>query len=219
MEINELKEIAAQLRKPSGELGLQIGEFMNKGNVQMHHDTIRTLHATGEEHILEIGMGNGFFVKEILEPNSSVKYTGCDYSVLMVSEACKMNQDYVASGRAQFLHATAGSLPFSSQTFDKIFTINTIYFWEHPPLVLQQLHHLLKPEGNLIIAFRPERQMKNYPFANYGFQLYSKEAVKELLLENSFEVTEVHENQEPDFDLKGELMKMENTVIVCRKAQ
>jgi ubiquinone/menaquinone biosynthesis C-methylase UbiE len=214
MDENTLKHIAQQLRKPEGEGGKQVGQKMNSGNKYINQWTIEQLNVSTNDNILEIGMGNGFFVKDILSVDNSVRYTGCDFSQLMVEEASEMNKQFIEKGRAQLFLSTADKLPFKDETFNKVFTVNTIYFWEDPKKVLSEFRRVLKPEGKLIISLRPESEMKNYPFVKHGFTLYGKNDVQELLSKNSFTVTNTIEKKEPDQEINGHKVKVE-TLIVC----
>ena len=135
----DIKKIAAQVRKPEGEHGIEIGELMNDGNGPMNLHTIAVLNPQQNEIILEIGMGNGHFVKNIVSLDSSIKYIGWDYSELMVKEASQKNNEFVSQGNASFIHADAQELPFKNHTFDKVFTINTLYFWDEHVKVIKEL--------------------------------------------------------------------------------
>ena len=216
MTEEELKEMAAQLRKPAGEKGLKTGEWMNSGNFQMNQDTLRVLEPKNGDSILEIGMGNGLFVKNILENRPSLRYTGCDFSHEMVEEAKKMNNFWVNNEQARFINTSAIKLPFENKSFDKIFSVNTIYFWDNEPAILKEFKRVLKPGGCFILALRPKHQMIKYPFTKYGFSMFSKEEVFILLQNNGFIVTQSYENTEPDFELNGEAMKMENLIVAAK---
>jgi ubiquinone/menaquinone biosynthesis C-methylase UbiE len=216
MDEQSLQQIAAQLRRPTGQEGINTGDWMNRGNTQMNMDTLQIVDAANDA-ILEIGMGNGFFVHQIAEKHSSVKYTGADFSEVMVAEAQRINAEWINKGQATFILSDAIALPFSNSSFNKIFTINTIYFWEDAVKILAELKRVLLPKGKLIIALRPKRLMQNYPFTKYGFAMFSKEEVVQLLTQNGFTVTQSIENQEPDFDLNGEIIKMENLIIEAAK--
>jgi len=217
MEENAYQQLAAQLRQPTGQSGIQTGEWMNRGNVQMNLDTIDVLNATAGDTILEIGMGNGFFVNNILQKHSSIKYTGADFSEVMVAEAKRINAAWVNKNQATFILSDVAALPFKDAGFNKIFTINTIYFWEDAVKILKELKRMLLPKGKLIITLRPKRQMKNYPFVKYGFNMFAKEEVLQLLAQNGFTLLRVIENQEPDYELNGEMTKMENLIIEAEK--
>ncbi len=217
MDEEQLKQMASQLRKPEGEVGIKTGEWMNKGNLHINTDTLNVLNSAGEDSILEVGMGNGFFVNDILKGKSLVTYTGCDFSDVMIEEAERINKEWIIKGQAKFLNADIKVLPFQSEAFNKIFTINTLYFWEDEVAILFELKRVLSANGQLIITIRPKHQMIKYPFTKYGFKMYSKDDLTSLLEANGFVVTVTYENSEPDFELNGEIMKMENLIIVATK--
>jgi ubiquinone/menaquinone biosynthesis C-methylase UbiE len=95
-----------------------------------------------------------------------IKYFGCDYSEIMVGESKKNNNEFIENGRADFICGQADELPFEDATFDQIFTINTLYFWEDTTAVFNELKRVLKPSGQIIIAVRPKKVMEKYPFVN-----------------------------------------------------
>jgi ubiquinone/menaquinone biosynthesis C-methylase UbiE len=150
MEEQELKEIARQLRKPEGEFGLKIGIEMNKSNSVMNKFAIEKLNLSAGNNILEIGMGNGCFVKEILSADQNITYTGADFSDLMVNECKNFNKDWIDKKRASFIKEDASDLPFDDNTFNKILTVNTVYFWDDHRSILKELHRVLKPGGYLL---------------------------------------------------------------------
>ena len=217
MDEQSLRQLAAQLRQPTGEAGIQMGEWMNRGNVPINLETITTLNAAAADNILEIGMGNGFFVYHILQKDKSIQYTGADFSEVMIAEATRINAEWITKGQAKFILSNIDALPFADNSFNKIFTINTIYFWEDVAKVLNEIKRVLQPNGKFIIALRPKRQMKNYPFIQYGFNLFSKEEVEQLLIQNGFTVLQANEIQEPDFEVNGEMVKMESLIIETTK--
>jgi len=214
MDEETLKSIAEQLRKPVGEYALKVGEKMNEGNLHINLYTIEALKLAPNNNILEIGMGNGFFVKDILSANEFIRYTGCDFSEVMVDEASKINEEYVKAGTAKFYLANAEQLPFNDEEFDKVFTVNTIYFWTDPSLVLSEIKRVLKPKGQVIISIRPKAVMQYYPFVKYGFEMFNKEELTDLLRQNDFNITDIIEREEPEQEIAGEKMSVE-TLIVC----
>lgn len=205
--------MASQLRQPSGDDGIKTGEWMSEGNKTIILDTLNVLNAEPSDRILEIGMGNGHFVSEIVSKAPDISYCGCDFSEVMVIESRKNNREWIAKQQAEFIHTDGVSLPFEDQIFTKIITVNTLYFWEDRQAVLEEFKRVLKTNGSLIIGFRPKRLMENIPFTRFGFNLFSKEDAVDLMTENGFEVLSVAENTEPAFDLNGKQIVMENVVI------
>lgn len=211
------KHLAAQLRKPTGEEGIKTGEWMNKGNVYINEDTIAVVQPEAYDTILEAGMGNGFFVPKILALHPSIHYIGCDFSDIMVAEAERINESWIRNGQARFVLANMTTMPFDDAVFNKVFTINTIYFWEDAAAVLSEIKRVLHPAGKFILTLRPKHLMEKYPFTQYGFKMFSKEDVCALLQQNGFTIADVLEKQEPDFDLNGEMIAIESLIVVAKK--
>jgi ubiquinone/menaquinone biosynthesis C-methylase UbiE len=213
----QFEEVANQLRKPNGVFGQKIASNMNIGNAVLNRNTIVALDLKGNEVVLEIGMGNGFFVREIASVNNAVNYIGCDFSQLMVDESVKLNEDLIRQGRAKFYLNNGHDLPFDNNSFDKVFTINTIYFWDNPALILAEIKRVLKPGGDIIIAGRPKQVMQTYPFVKFGFQLYEKEDVANLLAENGFTINAMVEKEEPPQEMDGLKVALAGMIISANK--
>jgi ubiquinone/menaquinone biosynthesis C-methylase UbiE len=214
MDNNIFEHIARQLRKPEGDLGKVVAEKMSTGNQLINEWTIDALHLKPHDNVLEIGMGNGAFVKRITEGDVSIRYTGIDYSPLMIEEATKRNTKLIRANQAHFLLGTAEELPFLNHIFNKVFTVNTIYFWDNPVKIFNEIKRVLKPEGMLVISIRPKEIMKDFPFVPYGFRLFSRNEVTALLQENGFEVEEVIERNEPDQELNGKMVPTASLIVV-----
>lgn len=212
-----LKVIAGQLRQPTGEYAVQVGEKMNEGNLHINLNTFEALNLSSGDKILEIGMGNGFFVKNILSADSSIKYTGCDFSEIMVAEARRQNENFIASGQAQFYNADANELPFETSIFDKVFSINTLYFWDNPQIVLAEIWRVLKPKGQITISVRPKSIMEHYPFVKYGFKTFTRKDLTELISKNNFKVVDILEKDEPEIEINGELTKTATLLVTAKK--
>jgi ubiquinone/menaquinone biosynthesis C-methylase UbiE len=211
------KQLAAQLRKPAGEEGIKTGEWMNRGNVYINQDTIDVLQPEAFDTILEIGMGNGFFVPKIIAPHPSIQYIGCDFSDVMIAEAERINEPWIRNGQARFVLADMISMPFDDAVFNKVFTINTIYFWTDTTAILNEIKRVLHTTGTFVLTLRPKHLMEKYPFTQYGFNMFSKEEVTALLHQNGFTVMQAFEKQEPDFDLNGEMIAIESLIVVAKK--
>jgi ubiquinone/menaquinone biosynthesis C-methylase UbiE len=217
MEATDFKLIAEQLRKPSGDLGKQIGENMNASNALINALTIDLLQIKENDIVLELGMGNGKFVNEILSKNNSVKYIGRDFSDVMVAEAKRLNAHWIETGRAKFYEGVADTLSFDQKTFSKILTVNTIYFWQQPEIELREIRRVLKDDGVFAISIRTKETMLRLPFTRFDFTLYNEEELKTLLIKNGFKVISSSKETEPPFQINGTEVIMENLVICSGK--
>lgn len=199
----QIKSFAAQLRQPSGEFATKIGELMNEGNLAMNLCTIENLKLSLNDKVLEIGMGNGFFVPKLFEQEESIQYIGCDFSEAMVAESSSFNTSLINAGKVSFVRANVANMPFEDQQFNKIFTVNTLYFWEDVPAVFEELKRVLKPDGILNLTIRPKSIMDQLPISSYGFTTYSKEDITKTIEKNGFKVVEVIEREDASIEFGG----------------
>lgn len=179
------KDLAKHLRQPDGEIGKQIGLEMNKSNLHICINSYKVLAVENNNHILEIGMGNGFYIKDLLKMAENLRYTGIDYSHTMLSEAKEINKKFIAKAQVNLKQASIEALPFPDNTFDCITTTNTIYFWPHPEKNIKELFRVLKTGGKLLLAYRSKSCMDQLELAKHGFEKYESKDV-EVLLENAF---------------------------------
>lgn len=201
------KEVAAQLRKPTGEFGYEVAQKMNESNREMNLAIIAALEIKEGNNVLEVGMGNGFFVKDILSKADGINYIGCDYSQDMIKLASTLNSKFTNAGQASFHQSEARHLPVDNNSIDHLFTVNTIYFWDDIPSILSEFKRVLKEKGTLAIAMRPEGCLRQYPSTQYNFEYYSSNQVIDLLLANGFSITNLIEVKEAEMEI------LENTII------
>ncbi len=209
----DFQAVAAQLRKPEGDFGKKIGENMSRSNEQLNKEAIALLQLQPHDKVLEIGMGNGTFCADVVTAQPHIHYTGCDFSETMIAEATQINQKWIEADLAKFLLADVAQLPLANESISKVFTVNTLYFWENPSAVLAQIHRVLKPSGKLVIGIRSREVMQHLPFVPYGFQLYTATEVKELLLANGFSEVAIQEIAEPAQEIEGQSYAMDSVLI------
>jgi len=194
MEPKDLKILAQNLANPQGEKGIQIGEMMNATNIGMTLESIHSLLIEDKEHILEIGHGNAGHLKRFLKIAKDLKYTGIDISETMHNEAKNLNVEF--KDQAEFVLYEGEKLPFEDEVFDKVFTVNTVYFWKNPVEYLNEIYRVLKDNGTFILTFGRRDFMETLPFTAYDFKLYSNEEMEELISKSHFKRMKISEKEE-----------------------
>jgi ubiquinone/menaquinone biosynthesis C-methylase UbiE len=213
----DLQQLAAQLRKPEGDKGLQVALMMNKGNKLLNQWVIEAMQLKKSESVLEIGMGNGFFVKDILGVDNSITYSGLDYSSLMTEQAITLNREFVNTNRAVFVTGDSASLPFPDNSFSDIMAVNTIYFWENEEKELSEMKRVLIPGGKIVMGMRSKKAMEHMPFTEFGFRKFDTVEIIRLLESNNFKILDIAEKKEPAYEFNGVAIQMENIIVSCTK--
>ncbi|GAA3625347.1 class I SAM-dependent methyltransferase [Flavivirga jejuensis] len=208
------KELAKHLRQPEGETGKEVGLQMNKGNKHICLNSYKVLNPKNKNHILEIGMGNGFFVKDLLKMADDLNYLGVDFSPTMVNEATIINEALIKSEKVSFKQASIEKLPFNDHTFDCITTTNTLYFWPQPQDNAKELLRVLKPGGKLLIAYRSKSFMDQIELSKHGFVKYDILDVENLLTKSGFKQIVTETIKEPELDFDGDIFEMEGIYTI-----
>lgn len=217
MKQEELQAIASQLKLPTGEKGIEMGNMMNETNINMTRHSIQNLNISNENKILELGHGNAGHVEFLFEQAENMKYYGLEMSELMFQEARQTNRNFVSQKQAFFSFYDGNKIPFENDFFDKIFTVNTIYFWQKPEELLVEIYRVLKPNGNFCLTFAEEDFMKKLPFTQFEFELYSTEKAQELIKKSPFKIIYSETQTEKVKSKTGELVDRAFTTIVLEK--
>ncbi|KPH12988.1 class I SAM-dependent methyltransferase [Chryseobacterium sp. ERMR1:04] len=216
MEKDELKILAQNLANPQGEKGKEIGEMMNATNIGMTLESITTLLIEDDEHILEIGHGNAGHLKSILNIANNLKYTGIDISETMQNEAKDLNKEF--KDQADFVLYEGKKLPFEDEVFDKIFTVNTVYFWEEPVEYLNEIYRVLKDKGTFVLTFGQRDFMEKLPFTQFNFTLYNTDEMEETVSKSHFKRMKISEKEEEVKSKTGnETITRNYTVLTIKK--
>ncbi|MDO5106563.1 class I SAM-dependent methyltransferase [Capnocytophaga sp.] len=219
MDIEKLKTLAAQLKNPQGEKGLEIAEMMYQTNLSMIQHALQYLDVANGDKVLEIGYGNGKHIPLLFEKTPVIFYHGLEISSLMYEQAIIENQKRILYKLVDLQLYNGRDIPFPEAFFDKIFTVNTIYFWEFPELFLKELHRVLKLGGRLSISFIEKNFMEKIPFTQFGFTYYNQHKINMLLKEIPFEMIAYQTKKEHIKSKMGEWVEREFSTVSLIKTE
>ena len=217
MKQEELQDIASQLKHPTGEKGIEMANMMHETNINMTKGAIENLNITDNNKILELGHGNAGHLEYLIKKANILNYYGLEMSELMFHEAQKINKNYVAKKQAHFSLYNGDEIPFEDNFFDKIFTVNTLYFWKNPEKMLLEIYRVLKSKGTFCVTFAQESFMKQLPFTKYEFELYTTEKAEALLEKTLFKIKYSETVKEKIKSKTGELVDRIFTSIILEK--
>ncbi len=194
--------IAGQLRQPSGWFGsLLMGRLMNLGNRQIMDRTIELLEVQPQHHVLEIGFGGGYALALLTERITHGAVWGVDVSPEMLRQAeCRFRTE-IAHGRLRVQAGDVSRLPFPDEIFDRVLTINTIYFWPDTLYGLREIRRVLKPDGRAGVSIRSKEKMGKHAIARHGFRLFSADDLTGAMQQAGFRNLAVeHRDQHKAYD-------------------
>jgi len=150
---NSFNELASQLRCPSGEIGKQVGKQMDELNTPQNDWIITLLNLQPSDRVLEIGFGTGKTLEKIAKIVKAGKIYGVELSNTMIDVASRKLKDKISLGLIKLYKDNSENLPFLDNSFNKIFSVHTVYFWENLNRVFSQLFRVSSVGGITAIYF------------------------------------------------------------------
>lgn len=149
--------LAKQLSHPSGLMGRLVGRLMNRGNANVSAYAIEQLEIGRADRVLEIGFGGGATLPLLLGAAGFV--AGLDRSRTMVEAARTRHAGSVEAGRLDIREGLVEAMPFADASFDRVLTVNTVYFWRSLAAGFAEIHRVLAPGGRVAVGFLPRERM------------------------------------------------------------
>ncbi len=179
--------LAQQARRPNGFLGRLFGFSMSRINRGANAWIISQLNVASSDRVLEIGYGPGQAIELLTSTITNGKIAGIDFSETMLRSATARNKNAIQQGLVELKVGDATALPYADGSFDKVFFVNVIYFWENPVVQLKEIHRVLAVGGKVGIYMGDAEEMKGVKITQTGvFNLYSAQQAMDLLTQAGF---------------------------------
>ncbi len=171
-----------QLRHPRGWLGTKLASVMNRENAGINRLTLAEMQIEAGHHVMEIGFGGAALLEQIVTCAAQGAVAGVEMSETLLKKA-RLNP----SLRFAILRAgTIESLPFADASFDRVCTVNTIYFWSDQTQAMREVLRVLKPGGRFTIGFHTEADLRKTGVSESVFRFHDAEAVESLFSAHGF---------------------------------
>lgn len=166
--------IASHLSAPKDISGRIVSFFMSRRNRPIYKKTISILNISDGDNVLDIGCGNGY-VLNIIAKHHKGNFAGIDKSESIIKAAKSRNRQFIKNGIMEFCCQDLSRMSFEDGFFDKVYTINTIYFWESLDDTFREINRVLKPNGIFINTVLSNETLDRFSFTKHGYKRFSEE--------------------------------------------
>jgi ubiquinone/menaquinone biosynthesis C-methylase UbiE len=101
------------------------------------------------DHVLDLGCGNGWATRLLAKGGAGVQATGVDIAPAMVAEAERLHSLTI---RARYHVCAFEKLDFADAKFQRVFSIEALYYAIDLDAVLGEARRVLKPGGTLDVV-------------------------------------------------------------------
>lgn len=182
MFINKFRAfLAQQLGFPQGWFGKLLIRFLNRNNAMMNDLVLQNLNLQAGDRVLEIGFGGGYLIEQIANTALPSLIVGIERSQDAI-DLCKQKfRTQINKTEIEFHLADAVELPFPTESFNKICTVNTVYFWADLSKVFAECFRALADDGKLLISYNSKDFLSKQKFAEHGFIGYEVSEIEASL--------------------------------------
>ncbi len=185
-----------QAKKPSGFFGRFVMSFIfDRGNAILNRFSHEMMAIQTDDRVLDIGCGTGKLIFDIASQIGDGYIEGVDYSSTMVSIARRKNKQHIKNGKVKISEGDFGKLPYMEDSFDKVCSVNTIYFWPDPEYAARKIACILKPGGIFVVAFEDIKQLEQRRLNKDIFHFYTTDDVRSLLTTAGFSAVDIESRE------------------------
>lgn len=104
------------------------------------------------DRVLDIGCGGGAALRRMSESVAKGHLVGIDHSPVSVATSEKNNAADITSGKMEIITGTVEKMPFPDDSFDKVLTVESFYFWPDPEKNLREVLRVTKRGGTFLLV-------------------------------------------------------------------
>lgn len=133
------------------------GESMETEHRPIVDPTLELMQLAPTDNVLDVGCGGGWLVREIASRVPQGRAVGMDVSDEMISRA---GQASVNVRNAEFVVGSVDAIPRETNSFDKVISVESSYYWPDAASGIRELFRVLRPGGSawiLINYYRDNR--------------------------------------------------------------
>jgi arsenite methyltransferase len=165
-----LSFLRRQLGNPSGWFSPVTARFLNRTNARENERCIEALELQPTFRVLDLGFGGGGSFPRLLERCPDGHVAGADVSAEMVARARSNWAREMAAGRLEVVEGSAERLGFPDDNFDRVMTVNTVYFWSDLDAGLAEVQRVLVPGGRFVACVARRERLLKAGFDREGFR-------------------------------------------------
>jgi len=188
-----IKFVGTKCGNPQGIAGRLLTRFMNILNQKQYRAVLDNINLEPDDVVLDIGFGNGYLINKLLKKDIQIKICGIDISNDMVNNVSKKYKRFIDDGYLNLHLENIAKTSFENETYNKIYTVNTMYFWNELEKCFSEIKRILKPDGIFLNAVYTREFLDKIVYTKYGYNKYSIDDVIKITENNGMTIVKLVE--------------------------
>jgi len=188
-----IKYMGENFGDPQGIGGVIFTKIMNIFCQMQYKTVLENINLELKDNVLDIGFGNGYLIKKLLRKNIIIKIFGIDISNDMKNKVSKKLKQFIEKQYLKLSLEDIQNTSFENETFNKIYTVNTIYFWKDLDKCFSEIKRIIKSNGIFINVIYTKEYLDKMFHTKYGYNKYTFEEIKNITEKNGMEILKIIE--------------------------
>lgn len=176
MKVNQF--MAKQYAGPSGLFGrLVTSRLLNRANRLSNYAVYDALEIERGNRVLDIGFGGGELLFNIARNSGCGEVCGVEKSEEMIQRANAIIWNDQELKVVKLMLGDISALPVSGNAFDRVCSVNTIYFWPNLCLGSQELARVTTNNGRVVLGYGSGEKLSQSGYTENGFKFYKPDTI------------------------------------------
>jgi len=183
-----IKYVGGNFGNPNGIAGKISTKLMNIMNQRQYKAILDNINLEHNDILLDIGFGNGYLINKLFKKNIPIKIYGIEISNDMINNVSKKYKKVIENGYLKLYSENIVNTSFENEQFNKLYTVNTIYFWNDLEKCFSEIKRILKPNGIFLNAIYTKEYLDKIIYTKYGFNKYYLADIIKITEENGMRI-------------------------------
>jgi len=188
-----IKFVGNNFGNPNGIGGKITTKIMNIMNKNQYKAILDNISLEPNNNVLDIGFGNGYLINKLFKKNIPVNIYGIEISNDMLNNVSQKNKQIIEEGKLKLFLEDISKTSFEENTFDKTYTVNTVYFWNELEKSFSEIKKILKPNGIFLNVIYTKEYLNKIIYTKYGFKKYTVKEIKDITEKNGMKINKIIE--------------------------
>jgi ubiquinone/menaquinone biosynthesis C-methylase UbiE len=168
----------------------------NRRNSALNDAALRRLRPAANDHVLDVGFGGGYLISQMLNEVAAGHVSGIDASAALVRRCRRRFARRIQAGDLDLQCAPVDTLPYPDGGFDKVASVNSLFFWPDFSRGIQEIRRVLSPDGFLVLAYTRKEDLDSRGLSSHGVRSFTDDEVARTLEHAGFRDVVIEQEQD-----------------------